>query len=231
MKKLLSSLFLGLFVLLQASAVPVDSTNAVTLVSYEQSWLDYEATLALKNNTSEEIHNVTFLITYLDMSGKELDYEEFFKMITILPGKTKKIDIPAYEYDRSYHYYKSENKPTGSPAFKINFTLKGYNTERASSKKNDYGRAWYPYPTDSDVGWPFIILVIVYGFVALGILIGLYVLVATMAKKRNRNVALWVLLSIIASPILIIIILLVIGDDERFIDNRNNDDRFVDNFR
>ena len=95
MKKLLSSLFLGLIFLPQASAAPVDSTNAVTLESYEQSWLDYEATLALKNNTSEEIRNVTFLITYLDMSGKELDYEEFFKKINILPGKTKKLDIPA----------------------------------------------------------------------------------------------------------------------------------------
>ena len=53
----------------------------------------------------------------------------------------------------------------------------------------------------------FICLIIV------GIMVGLYVLVAVMAKKRNRNVALWVLLSILASPLIIIIILLVVGED------------------
>ena len=34
-----------------------------------------------------------------------------------------------------------------------------------------------------------------------------------MANKRNRNVALWVLISIIATPLLAIIILLCIGKD------------------
>lgn len=38
-----------------------------------------------------------------------------------------------------------------------------------------------------------------------------------MAQKRHRSVAVWVLLSIIASPILIVIILLVIGNDENYI--------------
>jgi len=53
-----------------------NTDDAITMVSYEQSWLDSSGTLALKNNTSEEIHNVSFQITYLDMSGNPLDYEE-----------------------------------------------------------------------------------------------------------------------------------------------------------
>ena len=53
----------------------------------------------------------------------------------------------------------------------------------------------------------------------IGLSVGLYVLVAVMAKSRNRSVVLWVLLSIIASPLLIIIILLVVGDDNKHIDN------------
>ncbi|MBQ1650751.1 MAG: hypothetical protein II055_06430 [Prevotella sp.] len=47
--------------------------------------------------------------------------------------------------------------------------------------------------------------------VMLGIAVGFYVLVAVLAKNRHRNVLLWVLLSILASPVLIAIILLVIG--------------------
>jgi hypothetical protein len=63
-----------------------------------------------------------------------------------------------------------------------------------------------------------LLLFIILAVIAVIILaIGLYVLVAVMAKKRHRDVAIWVLLSIIASPILIIIILLCIGDDEKYI--------------
>ena len=61
------------------------------------------------------------------MSGNELDYEEFIRRVSIAPGMTKKLDIPAYEHGRNYHYYKSENMPGGSPSFKIKFQLKDYN--------------------------------------------------------------------------------------------------------
>ncbi|MBO4754788.1 MAG: hypothetical protein J5543_09350 [Bacteroidales bacterium] len=44
-----------------------------------------------------------------------------------------------------------------------------------------------------------------------GLFTGLYMLVALMAKNRNRNAAAWVFLSIVATPLLILIILLVIG--------------------
>ena len=61
------------------------------------------------------------------------------------------------------------------------------------------------------------ILVILAVLAGIAVTIGLYVLVAVMAKDRHREVALWLLLSIVASPILIIIILLYIGDDERYV--------------
>lgn len=219
MKKLFFTFFLGAFFLLQSFATPTDSTNAVSMVSYEQNWSDYRGTLALKNNTSEAIHNVTFLITYLDMSGRELDYEEFFEEVDIEPGKTKKIDIRAYEYDRKYHYYKSENSYTGSPAFKIKFELKEYNSDKAPAD-SEYRDLLGAYDKETDnssglgEGAAILIAVVVCIFV-LAAIIGLYILVAVMAKNRNRNVALWVLLSVIASPLLIIIILLVIGEDDR----------------
>ena len=79
--------------------------SSVTMVSYEQDWIDSKGTIALKNNTNEDINNVVFQITYLDMSGKALDYEEFTRSISIAPGMTRKIDIPAYEHNRNYHYY------------------------------------------------------------------------------------------------------------------------------
>ena len=184
----------------------------ISMVSYEQSWLDSEGTLALKNNTNENIHNIKFLIVYQDMSGKQLHYEEFSKKVSIAPGMTRKINIKAYEHERNYHYYKSENLPGGSPAFKIEFKLLDYNT--ASPQKREY-----PLDSDTDTDEIFYSLLpflyIIFVLLTIGICIGSYVLVAVMAKKRKREAAVWILLSFFATPILIIIILLCIGDADR----------------
>lgn len=74
-----------------------------------------------------------------------------------------------------------------------------------------------------------------YLFVAIGIIvlaitisIILYVLVAVMAKKRNRSVIGWVLLSLLATPVITIIILLVIGKDADPLDRRLGGDQHFD---
>ena len=212
-KKTLTAL-ICLFMSISLFAASKSAETDISMVSYEQSWLDSEGTLALKNNTNENIHNIKFLIVYQDISGKQLHYEEFSKKVSIAPGMTRKINIKAYEHERNYHYYKSENLPGGSPAFKIEFKLLDYNT--ASPQKREY-------PLDSDTEaetdeifyslLPF--LYIIFVLLTIGICIGSYVLVAVMAKKRKREAAVWILLSFFATPILIIIILLCIGDADR----------------
>lgn len=53
---------LSIFLSVVAVAANKDLEKDITMVSYEQSWRDSHGTLALKNNTSEEIQNVVFLI-------------------------------------------------------------------------------------------------------------------------------------------------------------------------
>lgn len=210
-KKTLTAL-ICLFMSISLFAASKSAETDISMVSYEQSWLDSEGTLALKNNTNENIHNIKFLIVYQDMSGKQLHYEEFSKKVSIAPGMTRKINIKAYEHERNYHYYKSENLPGGSPAFKIEFKLLDYNT--ASPQKREY-----PLDSDTDTDEIFYSLLpflyIIFVLLTIGICIGSYVLVAVMAKKRKREAAVWILLSFFATPILIIIILLCIGDADR----------------
>ncbi len=198
------------------------NSQAVSMVSYEQGWSDSEGTIALKNNTTTDIHNVKFIITYLNMSGEQLDYEEFFVNVDIAPGKTKKVDIPAYEHDRYYSYYKSEAISGNSHKFKIRYELKEYNTQNPNEHITE-PKFLGEYDEDLDVAnhqqgneWMYILLAIVIGLIAIGISVGLYVLVAVMAKKRNRNVVLWVLLSLIGTPLLVIIILACIGSADDY---------------
>lgn len=202
-----------------------NNNNAITMVSYEQGWLDNEGTIALKNNTTTDIHNAKFIITYLDMSGKPLDYEEFTVKIDIAPGMTRKVNIPAYEHNRQYSYYKSEAVPSNPHKFKIEYELKDYNIQNLDETlSNDedliYDNNFVPtdHHSQNNVGL-YVLLIIVASVFILGIGIGLYVLVAVMAKKRNRNVVLWILLSLFGTPLIMAIILLVIGDADEDSEN------------
>ena len=217
--KLIFCLF-GCLLSLAMLAADKDS-QAVTMVSYEQGWSDYKGTIALRNNTTTDIHNVKFIITYLDMSGEQLDYEEYFVNVDIAPGKTKKVDIPAYEHERDYSYYKSEARSSNPHRFKIRYELKDYNIQHPSKSVNkssildEYDEDFDVIQQQKNVGM-YMLFAIIVGVIIIGISVGLYVLVAVMAKKRNRNVVLWVLLSLIGTPLLMIIILACIGNADDY---------------
>ena len=205
MKKLLTLLFL-----LCSMSVFADINNkdAVTMENFEQRWLDHESTIALKNNTNETIHNVSYRITYLDMNGKALDYSDYTSTIDIEPGMVKKTDIPAYEHERFYQYYKNAEKYDDHPKFKVAFELKDYNFEDDQQEDVEYGRGECLSPL------AIIIPIILLAIFLFAIAIGLYVLAGIMAKRRHRSVALWVIISLFTTPILAIIILLCVGDSD-----------------
>ena len=180
-------------------AISKDSINAVTMVSYEQGYLDSEATMALKNNTDKDIYNVAFRITYMDMSGKELDYEDCVCEVDIAPGMTKKVDLEAYEHSRNYSYYKSEAAYSNPHKFKVKFELIDINVPDAQSDTSDGAGSV------TDILW------VVAALVSLSIFIGVYVLVGVMARSRNRSAAAWVFVSFFITPIISIVLLLCIG--------------------
>lgn len=210
MKNILIAIIVSFWALTQnVNAAAASESSAIDMVSYEQSWLDSEGTIALKNNTSENIHNLTFVLEYLDIKGNPMDYETFSYDINIAPGMTKKLDIPAYEHSRRYHYYKTKDE-FGNPAFKLRYELKGYNSPEVE-KSDNIITSDYSTRTHNDAIFPIIVLIAV--VILLGIYVGMYVLVAVMAQRRNRNPVIWLLLSFIATPLLICIILLAIGNN------------------
>lgn len=195
------------------SLISFAQNNGVTMEGFSQGWLDYEATIRLKNNTKENIENVSFVLTYYDMNGTMLDYKEFVVDVDIAPDMTKAVDIEAFERDRRASYYKSEAMSSTPYKFDVKFELKGYNMDSSSSNvevdefytkhHRDFGTA-----AGLIVGG-YLILVIV--ILVIGIAIN--IIPAVMAKRRGRNPILWFLLGLIATPILAIILLLVLGND------------------
>lgn len=210
----------GIFVSLASFALSKDSANAVTMLDYEQSWSDNTGSLSLKNNTDMPIENVVFQITYLNMTGQPIDYKDYYKAVSIAPGKTRRIEIPAFQHERSYSYYKSEADYVTPHRFKIRFELTGYNIK--SPKDNGKG-AEKSLETDDFIDRMGPIFGLSMAIFALGIVFGLYVIVAVMANKRHRNAVLWIILSFITTPLLVIFILLIIGKAY----DRNNEEDYI----
>lgn len=216
MKKYL--FYLMLLVALSVHATSKDTVNALRMASYEQTWSDNQGTLALKNNTKHTIYNVRYRLTYFDMKGNPMDYKDFYTEIEIAPGMTKKVNVEGYECDRNYSYYLSEACPSHPKKFKISYETLAYNqTEESCVQLNTDALLTKESPISEMDDEPLhftyhsnVVMVIIMLFVLAGY-VGFYVLVAIMAQRRNRSAALWLLLSFIATPILVILILLVIG--------------------
>ena len=154
------------------------------------------------------------------MKGREMDYEDYSLKVDIAPGLTRKVDVDAYENDRYYSYYKSEVYPLGAHRFKVKFELLGYNTPHAKVDNADYDEEENNVVADQDDSGAKGALSSVFFLLFMGLIlafyIGIYVLVASMARARHRNVAFWVIASFIGTPFIVMIILWFIGDDEGY---------------
>ena len=215
MKKTLL-IFVGLLLSVTSFALGKDSADAVIMLDYEQAWNDDTGRLSLRNNTNEPIEDLSFQITYIDMQGRTIGTENFNKDIYISPGETKTVDIPAFNADEHYSYYKSVAKKDSANIFIIRFDLTDYNEQGRlaaggkSLQNNDTRSAVYHsdeslFKRLGPIAWLMLFVVLV------GIELAFYIIVAIMAKQRNRNPIVWIVLSMFASPFLIAIILLIIG--------------------
>lgn len=219
------------------------SGPAVSFVSYEQNWSDREGSLALRNNTNKRIFNISFQLVYYNMDGQQIDYENFFRTVSIDAGMTRKVDVPAYERDRNYAYYKSNSLYGRSHQFKVKFRLLDYNRSKKKSTATA-SSIQSQKPTDSHLPATHETPLIEettesdteyesdadFGFLIAGILmilfivwyISLYFKTIRMARQRNRSDTLWLIFSIITSPILTVILLYILGsaDDHQYWDRR-----------
>lgn len=200
----------------------------VVMVSFEQRWVDTKSTISIKNNTGKTIRAIKFRIVYLDMSGNQLDYADFEQIDLLEPGMAKKLNVPAYEGGRDFSYYKSERSPIGGQVFKVQFKVLGVVTDASlgqggkelteasgeaggtdAVKQEHVQRAvqessdWGGMARFGSTLW--IVFVI-------GVIVGLYEIVAVMARNRHRSELRWVMVSLVATPLFAAFMLFLAGE-------------------
>lgn len=111
----------------QQPAAESKNANDVTLERYTHDYVNYDASVSLKNNTSHPISQVTGRMIYYDMNGNMLDYYDFTKDVKIDAGMVKNLELPGYGHNDHYAYYKSQLYPLDrNRKYKVGFELKSY---------------------------------------------------------------------------------------------------------
>ena len=168
----------------------LDETPDISVVEFRQKWDDAEATIILNNNVKTEIHNVEFLITYLDMNGNVLDTKEVSSLINIKPEMRGELKIPAFRHNEHYQYHKNSDGIVGHPNFKITAKLQRYNIDDYEVEQFIKGNpeASREYSLNIPEAIMIIIVITIYIILPIALIIGLVKLVNKIKrKKKNKN--------------------------------------------
>lgn len=100
-------------------------SDALVVVKYEHDCLRPTANLYVHNSTGRTVKSFHFRITYYDMKGNMLDYQDISKEIQIEPDMVRMLEIEGFGWKDQYVYYSSKNADYGRQ-YRIKAELKSY---------------------------------------------------------------------------------------------------------
>lgn len=101
-----------------------DSTYqaAVSLVSfsgYDKSLSANKETFLIANGSAADLSGLRLIIEYSDLSGRLLHQREVVIDIDVPSGSTRMVDIPSFDTQKSYYYYKSKVPRKSATPYKV----------------------------------------------------------------------------------------------------------------
>lgn len=103
--------------------------KALTFTGYDKKPAAATETFFIGNGSDQNLKMVELEITYLTPDGKQL-HKRTVEIEQWLPsGETRKIDIPSWDKQKSFHYVKSPAGKSGSAPYTVRFKIKSFITE------------------------------------------------------------------------------------------------------
>lgn len=96
--------------------------DQVVFSGFDKNQSSAKESFFIINNTDRTLTGITLYIDYNTPDGRQL-HKQFLKLSCSIPaGQTRKVDIPSWDTQRSFYYYKSQaNKKHPGNSFDVRF--------------------------------------------------------------------------------------------------------------
>lgn len=99
--------------------------NLVSFSGYDKSLSANKETFLVKNDSPAELSGLRLTIGYFDLSGRQLHQREVVIERDVPSGSTRMVDIPSFDTQKSYYYYKSKVPRKSATPYKVTIRVDG----------------------------------------------------------------------------------------------------------
>lgn len=103
-------------------ATAADSAG-VNFSGYEKALRSTKESFFATNNTGQNIDSLSIEIHYMDMKGRQLDSRRVTVAVNLPEGDTRRIDIPSWDRQHVWYYYRSPQPRTDATPYKVSVRL------------------------------------------------------------------------------------------------------------
>ncbi len=104
--------------------------NLVSFSGYDKSLSANKETFLVVNDSPAALSGLRLTIGYFDLSGRQLHQREVVIERDLPSGSTRMVDIPSFDTQKSYYYYKSKVPRKSATPYKVTIRVDGVLMDR-----------------------------------------------------------------------------------------------------
>ncbi len=105
---------------------PTFDVEAVDMFGFDKRMSDTQESFLLRNNTPYHLSRVVIKLIYRTLDDHMIDYQERVVECDLLPGSTRRCEVPSFDTSRNYYHVDSPPARTSGRPFKVSFQLLRY---------------------------------------------------------------------------------------------------------
>lgn len=111
-------------------------TAALVFSGYDKLLRSTKESFFVSNRTDSPVSRLIFNIEYLDMNRRTLDSRTDSVEIKLPPGGTRRVDIPSWDRQKTFYYYRSPQPKTAQATpYRVRISLVAALDEEAQNKR------------------------------------------------------------------------------------------------